>query len=224
MSRDLRKSYAGAPLTVRVTVATLAMLACLLVPASLDHWMFAHVYRPNLYDLDWARLLRLMGWWPTWALASLALWLQRRSADAVLARRQAILLAGSVVASGLLCEVMKLVIRRERPGVDAGHWMFRAWSEHPLSTAGLATPSSHAMVAFAAATVAARLFPRLRWVLFALASGCAATRVLSHAHYLSDVTFGATLGWAVGWAMWIAWGRADATAAADGRRGGVPAP
>jgi len=39
-----------------------------------------------------------------------------------------------------------------------------------------------------------------------LAWGCGATRVLSHGHYLSDVTFGALLGWAVGWGMWMEWG------------------
>jgi membrane-associated phospholipid phosphatase len=204
----VRTSYAQAPLAIRASIALPVILTFLLVPALLDHWTYTHVYQRNVYDLDWARMLRLVGWWPTWALAALALWLHRREADAALARRQALLLAGSLAASGLLCEVLKLLIRRERPDVDAGHWVFRAWSEHTFSTAGLATPSSHTMVAFAAATMAARLFPRLRWVLYALASGCAATRVLSHAHFLSDVTFGAVLGWAVGWGMWIEWGSA----------------
>jgi membrane-associated phospholipid phosphatase len=148
-------------------------------------------------------------------LAALALWLHRRQVDAALARRQALLLALSPAASALLCEVLKLLIRRERPDVGAGDWVFRAWSEHTFSTSGLATPSSHTMVAFAAATLAARLFPRVRWVLYALAWGCAATRVLAHAHYLSDVTFGAVLGWAVGWGMWIEWGGAGARRALE---------
>ena len=203
---NLWKSYAGAPLAIRVGIALLVILACLLVPASLDHWTYAHVYHRDLYDRDWARMLRLFGWWPTWALAALSVWLHRRGADAALATRQALLLAGSVAASGLLCEVLKLLIRRERPDVGAGYGVFRAWSEHAFSTAGLATPSSHTMVAFATATMAARLFPRLRWLLYALACGCAATRVLAHAHFLSDVTFGAVLGWAVGWGMWLEWG------------------
>jgi len=216
VNRDLWKSYAGAPLAIRASIALLVTLACLLVPALLDQWAYVHLYRRDLYGFDWARGLRLMGWWPTWALAAFALWLQRREVDAALAKRQALLLAGSVAASGLLCEVLKLVFRRERPDVAAGTWVFRAWSEHTFSTAGLATPSSHTMVAFATATMAARIFPRLRWVLYALASGCAATRLLSHAHFLSDVTFGAVLGWAVGWGMWIQWGRANDTLATPG--------
>ena len=212
MRHDLWKWYSEAPLATRASIAILVTLAFLLVPASLDHWTYVHVYQRDLYDRDWARMLRLVGWWPTWALAALALWLHRRAAHAALARRQALLLAGSVAVSGLLCEVLKLLIRRERPDVDAGNWVFRAWSEHAFSTAGLATPSSHTMVAFATAAMAARLFPRLRWLLYALACGCAATRVLAHAHFLSDVTFGAVLGWAVGWSMWIEWGDAKRTA------------
>ena len=222
MKRNVWKSYANAPLALRALMALAVTLAFLLVPAPLDHWTYVHAYRPNLYDRDWARLLRLVGWWPTWALATLALWLQRRRADASLAGRQARLLAGSVIVSGLLCEVMKLLIRRERPDVDGGRWVFRAWSEHTFSTAGLATPSSHAMVAFGAATMAARIFPRLRWMFYTLAWGCAVTRVLSHAHFLSDVTFGAVLGWAAGWALWLSWGCAtDGARTPGGGKGNV---
>lgn len=206
MTGSVWKSYAKAPLAIRASFALLVTLAFLLVPAPLDHWTYTHAYSRQLYDRDWARLLRLVGWWPTWVLAALALWLHRRSMDAALARRHAFLLATAPAASALLCEVLKLLIRRERPDAGAGDWVFRAWSEHTFSTSGLATPSSHTMVAFAAATLAARLFPRLRWVLYALAWGCAATRVLAHAHFLSDVTFGAVLGWAVGSGLWIEWG------------------
>jgi len=198
--------YAQAPLAARVALALAVVLGSLLVPAPLDHWAYVHLSLPNVYDLDWGRMLRMVGWWPTWALAALAIWLHRRGADAALAARQALLVAGSVLAGGLLCEVLKLLIRRERPYVHAGHWVFRSWSAHTFSTAGLSTPSSHAMVAFATATMAARIFPRLRWLFYCLAAGCAATRVLARAHFLSDVTFGAVLGWAVAWGLWIEWG------------------
>jgi len=215
MNRSFWTWYALAPLPLRAAAALAVTLAFLLVPLPLDHWTYVHAFRPGLYDLDWARLLRLVGWWPTWVLAALALWLHRRVVDAALARRRALLLALTPAVSALVCEALKLLIRRERPDTAAGVWVFRPWSEHTFSTAGLATPSSHTMVAFAAATLAARLFPRLRWVLYALAWGCAATRILAHAHYLSDVTFGAVLGWAVGWAIWIEWGDARVKGAAD---------
>lgn len=216
MSASARQRYQAAPLPVRVAIALAVILGALLVPAPLDHWTYLHLSIPNVYDLDWGRLLRMVGWWPTWALAATAVWLQRRRFDAALAWRQALLIAGSVAAGGLLCEVVKLLIRRERPYVHAGHWVFRPWNVHTFSSAGLSTPSSHTMVAFAAATMAARIFPRLRWLFYALACGCAATRVLAQAHFLSDVTFGAVLGWAVAWGLWIEWGGVAAKAVPAG--------
>jgi membrane-associated phospholipid phosphatase len=209
-------NYGERPLAIRASVALAVTLAFLAVPAVADHWAYLHLSHAHLYDLDWARLLRLMGWWPTWVLLALTLWLHERGSTTTgpAANHRALLVAGSPAVAGVLCEVLKLLIRRERPDTGAGEWLFRAWDDRTFSTAGLATPSSHTMVAFGGATMAARLFPRARWVFHALAWGCAATRVLSHAHYLSDVTFGAVLGWAVGWALWLEWGRGMKTATA----------
>ncbi|MGH7560630.1 MAG: phosphatase PAP2 family protein, partial [Gemmatimonadales bacterium] len=63
-------------------------------------------------------------------------------------------------------------------------------------------PSSHVMVAFAGAAVLARLFPGAAPVGYLLAAGCALTRVLARAHFLSDVVVGAVAGWAVGALIW----------------------
>ena len=38
----------------------------------------------------------------------------------------------------------------------------------------------------------------------------AVTRVLAHAHFLSDVSVGALLGWSAGWGTWIALRRQSA--------------
>ncbi len=203
MSYDGMKRYGSAPLAVRATAALLITLAFLIVPALLDQWAYHHAFMKNVYDQDWARLLRVMGFWPTWLAIALAVYLQHREIDAAAAKKYFWLIAGSPAVGGLLCEIMKLMIRRERPEVADGEWSFRAWDDHTWSTAGLSTPSSHTMVAFAGATMLARIFPRARWVYYVLAWGCAATRVLSHAHFVSDVTFGALLGWAVGWGLWI---------------------
>jgi len=187
------------------TAWMLAMLAFFFfVPMLRDKWVYDNWYHENLYDLDWARLLREIGWYPTWMIAALALWLTQRHIDVVEAKRKALYLLAAPALAGIVCEVLKLSIRRVRPDVNAGEYGFRAWSESPFSTAGLATPSSHTMVAFAAATALARLFPGARWVWYSLAAGCAATRVLAHAHFLSDVTLGAFLGWSVGWGVWLA--------------------
>ncbi len=199
--------YGRQPLAVRATVALAVTLAFLVVPALLDQWGYHHAVVKNVYDQDWARLLRVMGFWPTWLTIGAVVYLQHREVDVAAAKKYFWLIAGSPAVAGLLCEIMKLLIRRERPETADGEWSFRGWDDHPWSTAGLSTPSSHTMVAFAGATMLARIFPKARWVYYVLAWGCAATRVLSHAHYVSDVTFGALLGWAVAWGVWIEVGR-----------------
>lgn len=191
------------------------------VPMLADRWAYDHLYIGHLYDQDWARFFRELGWYPTWMVASLAMWLTTRGAgahttapaatppagDGSVVRpspRAAAYLLVAPAVSGLVCEIIKLLIRRRRPEFAAGDYAFRAWSDHPFSTAGLASPSSHTMVVFAAATALARIFPGARWVWYGLAAGTAATRVIAHAHFVSDVALGALLGWSVGWGVLIA--------------------
>jgi membrane-associated phospholipid phosphatase len=54
--------------------------------------------------------------------------------------------------------------------------------------------------------VLAQLYPRARGLWYALAAGCAATRVLALGHFLSDTVVAAVLGVMVG--QWV-WKRAD---------------
>lgn len=190
------------------------------VPMLADRWAYDHLFVRNVYDADWARFLRELGWLPTWIIAAFAVWLTTRRPGAdpaqpprampIAAGSRAVYLALAPAASGIVCEVLKLLIRRQRPEVGAGDYVFRAWSDHTFSTGGLATPSSHTMVAFAAATALARIFPGARWLWYALAAGTAVTRVMAHAHFVSDVTLGALLGWSVGWGVWIAMHRRTA--------------
>jgi len=206
-------NYGKRPLALRAGVAFLITAAFLAVPATFDGAVYHAVYHKDVYSLDWARLLRVMGFLPTWWVVALAIWLVEREHDAPRAKRRAWMLAVSPAAAGLLCEILKLVIRRERPAPYDGEWIFRPFSDHPWSTAGLATPSSHTMVAFGAATMLARLFPRARWVFYAMAWGCGITRLLDHAHFFSDVTFGAILGWAIAWGIWIQYAKKPDNAA-----------
>ena len=181
------------------------------LPMLADKWVYDHVWQAKVYDNDWARLLRVMGYWPTWLVAAVALWLHERAADRARATRQAGYLAIATAAAGLGAEILKLLLRRERPEANDGLYGFREWSDQPFSTAGLAFPSSHTMVAFAAATALGRLFPRARGVWIALAAGCGATRIIARAHFLSDVMLGALMGWCVGWGVWFVMNRGGGT-------------
>ncbi|HEX9109249.1 MAG TPA: phosphatase PAP2 family protein [Longimicrobiales bacterium] len=208
------------PLLLFAIIAVLAMAAALL----LDRAAYTYLYDPGVYDHDWGRMLRTMGFLPFWLAGALALWLHDRArpgqatsggltgdaARGAPGRRGsagALLLALAPTLAGVAGELLKLVIRRERPWAHAGDYVFRSFSDHPLSSGGLAMPSSHSVVAFGAAFALARLFPRTAPVWYVLATGCALTRVAARAHFLSDVTLGALLAWAVVAALW----RWDAT-------------
>jgi membrane-associated phospholipid phosphatase len=183
-----------------IVVAVGAFVAAM----ALDGWAYRVLVVPDVYDHDWGRMLRVAGFLPTWAVVSVALLLSQRGAGPtpVRSRWRAFLPLIAATLGGIAAEVLKLLLRRERPDVNAGAYVFRGWGDHALSTSGLALPSSHALVAFAAAAMLARLYPRARWLWFALAAGCALTRVMAHAHFLSDVTLSALIGWAVAALLW----------------------
>jgi membrane-associated phospholipid phosphatase len=52
----------------------------------------------------------------------------------------------------------------------------------------------------------AYVFPRARWVWFALATGCAVTRVLARAHFLSDTVAAALVALATTAWVWRKFG------------------
>jgi membrane-associated phospholipid phosphatase len=139
---------------------------------------------------DAHRLLRVAGWWPTWLLVGAAFAAHDRGL------RRAWGLVAPAGMCGLLAEGLKLLVRRERPG-PAGEVSFRAFGELPWDSAGLGMPSSHAAVAFGAAFALGRLHPRTLPVGLLLAAGCAATRVVDRAHFLSDCAVAGLLAWLV---------------------------
>ncbi|MDB4915767.1 MAG: hypothetical protein JWM95_3411 [Gemmatimonadetes bacterium] len=179
-----------------VRLAAAVAIACLAALA-IDRWCYEHVVFVGVYDQDWGRLLRSVGYWPTWAIGAFALWLHERGSIASAGQR-ALFVAGSPAICGIVDEVLKLLIRRERPEANAGAYVFRSFSDHPWSTAGIGSPSSHAAVAFGGAAAMSALFPKARLVWFGLAGGCAVTRVLARAHFASDVVAGAALAIVIG--------------------------
>jgi membrane-associated phospholipid phosphatase len=182
-------------------IALAITLAAALAAALVDRWLFQHVRMSGVHDEDWGRLLRVMGFIGTWFALALAVGLHDAGVHPPLARprRRAWLLLLSPGLAGLAAEVLKILIRRERPGIHDGAYGFRPWSERTWSGAGLSLPSSHAAVAFGGAAMVAILFPRARWVGYALAAGCGLTRMLAGAHFLSDVVLAAGIGWLAAW-------------------------
>jgi membrane-associated phospholipid phosphatase len=169
-----------------------------------DAWTEAHVVWREAETHDACRMFRLAGYLPTWLLIALGLGLVswgRKQEHGWRRLLPALGLALSASLSGLAGETIKLLVRRQRPLLVHGCYVFRAWSDRTFSTSDLGLPSSHAVVAFGAAFMLVRLYPRGWPVWLLLALGCALTRLLEQAHYLSDVTLSAIVGFGVAWAL-----------------------
>jgi membrane-associated phospholipid phosphatase len=106
------------------------------------------------------------------------------------------------VASGIANVVAKQAVRRVRPAVDGVppvRWLRRA----PVTTS---FPSGHSASAAAFATGAALEMPMLAVPLGGLAAAVALSRVVTGAHYPSDVVTGVLLGATAG-AATLRWRR-----------------
>ncbi len=198
----------------RILLFLAVAAAALLAAHLLDHWTYLYIayYHAGRYTtvdgMDWARFLRSLGYLPLWLAGALALclnaWPRIQKEDWRVVMRPAYLLALTPTIAGALDELTKLVVRRERPNAHAGAYVFRPFTDHPFSSSGLGFPSSHAAVAFGAAFILCRLWPRAWPVWIILAVGCALTRILDRAHFLSDVTGGLLVAYATTWALWHA--------------------
>jgi undecaprenyl-diphosphatase len=133
------------------------------------------------------------------------------------------LVVAAVVGAELMALTLKAVIGRPRPYV-------RFPEQEPLlhATLDLSLPSGHAATSFAAATVLARLVPRIAVPAFLLAAAVALSRVYVGVHYPVDVALGAFLGFSVGAAVTLAAPRLVAARALPrpraGRRRSPPEP
>lgn len=87
----------------------------------------------------------------------------------------------SVIASKAITPLVKQLTNRTRPNGD-----------------GESFPSNHATQSFAVASVIAEHYPRVRWLVYAIAAGVGSARVSNNAHWASDVVAGAAIGTLVG--------------------------
>lgn len=185
---------------IRFLIIAVVAIACAhLLDATA--WRSARLLSIN--DKDWGRLLRSMGYLPTWGVIALGFWLQQHDHPRRAKYAWALVLGPAL--GGSLAELLKLTIRRLRPNPDLFEYAFRPFADGPLSNRGMGMPSSHVLVAFAGAAVLAQLYPRARWLWYTLAGGCAATRVLAMGHFLSDTVVAAVLGVVVSTLLWERW-------------------
>jgi membrane-associated phospholipid phosphatase len=169
-------------------------ISALAIAHLLDRAAFEYLRYPEVNSEDWGRMFRITGFLPTWILVSIALGLHDRGSE--WGKRRAYLLFFATGLSGLAGEILKIVIRRLRPG-ETGEYVFRSFAERTFSSSGLGMPSSHAIIAFGAAAMLSRLFPRAWPIWWLLGAGCGLTRILHGKHFLSDVVLAAIAGWLI---------------------------
>lgn len=181
----------------RLLLWLLAAVLALVVLSLLDRPAYHFFNAPDNEVKEWYRLLRLVGYFPTWIVIGLAL-----DAGSARSTRRArrftdgLLLMAGAGLSGAAAEILKLVVGRQRPGPD-GEYIFRGLFAGFRDGSNLGMPSSHAAVAFGGAFMLAWLRPGTGPVILLCAAGCALTRLLSGDHFLSDVSVGAALAYAI---------------------------
>ncbi len=136
-------------------------------------------------------------------------------------RRRLLDLLLIVILSQFASMLGKLFIGRPRPRpeFDDPRTFLFPWGTYPIQVAGetrhvhawdiasgagsdlWSMPSSHTLFAFALATFLTGIYPRIRWLVIALAALVAFARVLFDAHWPTDVVVGGAIGWLLG--AWV---------------------
>jgi membrane-associated phospholipid phosphatase len=180
------------------------LLGAFVVALAIDHPLLALVRADNRETVerrDLYQIFRQVGHILTWAIIAAALLGTEfarsvRGTIALNVWRRPLLLILSPALAGLAAELLKILLRRQRPTLTP-EYAFRPIADSFWNASGLGLPSSHAAVAFGGACAAAMLFRGSGWILLPVAALCACTRMISNAHYPSDVTLGAIVGFLV---------------------------
>jgi membrane-associated phospholipid phosphatase len=112
------------------------------------------------------------------------------------ARETGLLSAESLLDGVVVEQGMKLIFWRERPSVDSERGRFFQASAGWDSS----FPSSHSVLAWAAASTIATEYPNTwtRILVYSGATGVSLTRLMGQQHFPSDVLVGSAAGWLVG--------------------------
>ena len=173
-------------------------VAAIAVASALDAPVAEYFARRQLsFSLELYAMFRLAGYLPLWLVVAVALALIDSPLGWRAAWSRGGVLLTSVVLAGASAEILKMVVRRERPSVPFTDYVFRPWWQDTFSSGGLGWPSSHVAVAFGAVWVLSRLYPRAAVVWILVGCACAVSRLVGNDHYVSDVVGAAVLAYGV---------------------------
>lgn len=109
--------------------------------------------------------------------------------------RRAVFLILCPLLAGGVAEVLKPLVGRFKPEYTDGWFRFAGMTERLNRWSDLGMASSHTAVAFGAAFALSWIVPRGAPLFVAGAVGCAMTRLLAGAHFLSDVYAGIVIAY-----------------------------
>jgi membrane-associated phospholipid phosphatase len=193
---------------LRIAAFLLISATAMALAMRFDRTVFEHVDNSQGVETWLYFAMRKVGEISTWliiaplTMAVHWLWTSRRSL--LQSFERGLIIIWAPLLAGILGGVLKFVVRRERPDEHAGAYEFRPWDESTWDSSGFGLPSGHASVAFGGAWILSMAYPRLAPVWFQAAMLCALSRLMTQAHFLSDVTAGALLGFASAWLVWKA--------------------
>ncbi len=183
-----------------------------LLDRSLYHWLFAgagleldaiDAVRRSQEGKDAVAALRTAGYLPAWIAVGAALLIAARpwrreglKGDGARRAWGGLLVILSAALAGGVADAIKPVIGRVRPMFSDGRHLFWRVEGIPDDRISYGMASSHAAVAFGAAFAILFLYGRPGWVALAIAAGCGVTRMMSGAHFATDVYVAAVLGYA----------------------------
>lgn len=176
--------------------------AILVITLCWDRAVYLHVTvsdpasKAAMEQSGWYMALRSLGTLYPWAGLAVLFLLLDMGAPASPARlrnplRRATFLILSPLAAGGIAELMKPIVGRYKPEGEIDGWfVFAGLRERFTEWSDLGMASSHTAVAFGGAFALSWILPRGAPLFVALAVGCAMTRLLAGAHFLSDVYMG----------------------------------
>lgn len=182
------------PVSALVVVPIAVAALILLADGGVAQWIEDEIRGTPLFDAaNWWTEIGRSNW--TFIAAGVALvigliWKRRRLAGG------ALLLAATVGASGILTNLVKVLVGRARPKLLAEEGSL-AFAPFSVGYDWNSFPSGHATTALAIAGTFWVIDPSRRWLWLALGISVAATRVLLNAHYAGDILAGGVLGWCV---------------------------
>lgn len=173
--------------------------------ATLEFFYLLAQYFDSIF-LAWSRIFlnfdytlsvfKFAGFLPIWIIVASGLFFydRRKNENDLLKKRRGLLLFLSAFFAMLGAEILKIIIRRERPQALLDFLpTYRDWSGNWWENNDLGMPSSHTATAFGAAFALCYLFPRYKILWLILAIGCALSRIVQQAHTLTDVYVAAIL-------------------------------